>query len=548
MNKTQMLLNLFSQKIKAWGPSPFTLLSAALIVLSFPPFGYYPLLWIALIPWFIALNRTHSYRSAAKEGFWLGYGMSLGGFHWVAFVLTEFGGVSYSIGVLGLLLFAMICEPQFIFAALVFRKLKTLPTFNRSAALPILFFTLIFAVFYTALDWILPKLFIDSLGHAFYSAQNLRQIADLGGVSLITFLAVWFNLSLWKTLNQPENQRKKAVPSLFLSCTFLALSLGYGAYRHREISNLQAHPVSGIQSAAIQANIGDFEKVAAEKGVQGAGASVLEEFTRLTRQAMQMEPKPEVIIWPETAYPTAFRKPRSSLEYYLESRIENLIQEIRTPLLFGGYDTDRHNDYNSFFFLSPEGNLETYHKNILLLFGEYIPGADFIPLIKQMFPQVGNFGRGAGPEVLEIPTAHSKPDGRKIRVQPAICYEILFPNFILEATQRGSEAIFNITNDSWFGSWGEPQLHLALSTFRAIETRLPILRSTNTGISALILPTGEIKEQTEIGKQAILNVFVPITTPVFTLIKAWGDWFGVLCVVISCISLLFQFNIKKRAN
>ncbi|NBU21083.1 apolipoprotein N-acyltransferase, partial [bacterium] len=238
----------------------------------------------------------------------------------------------------------------------------------------------------------------------------------------------------------------------------------------------------------------------------------------------------------------------SSLEYYLESRIENLIQEIRTPLLFGGYDTDRHNDYNSFFFLSPEGNLETYHKNILLLFGEYIPGADFIPLIKQMFPQVGNFGRGAGPEVLEIPTAHSKPDGRKIRVQPAICYEILFPNFILEATQRGSEAIFNITNDSWFGSWGEPQLHLALSTFRAIETRLPILRSTNTGISALILPTGEIKEQTEIGKQAILNVFVPITTPVFTLIKAWGDWFGVLCVVISCISLLFQFNIKKRAN
>ena len=546
MKKTNQLLHFIRKKATVWGPSPLTLLSSALIVFSFPPFGYYPLLWIALIPWFVALDRANSSQAAAKEGFWLGYGMSLGGFHWVAFVLTEFGGVPYSVGVLGLLLFAMVCEPQFVFAALVFKRLRSHPLFTSHRWSSILLLALTFSTFYTALDWILPKLFIDSLGHAFYSARNLRQVADLGGVSLITFLIIWFNLSLWKVLTSMKNFRKPALFSAFFCLISLSMSLIYGNYRYTEISSAQLKPIGGIQSAAIQANIGDFEKVAAEKGIQGAGASVLEEFTRLTREAMQMKPRPEVIIWPETAYPSIFGKPRSSLEYYLENRIKTLLEEIQTPLLFGGYDTDRKNDYNSFFFLSPDGTLETYHKNILLLFGEYIPGADFIPLIKQMFPQVGNFGRGRGAEVLEVPTHSHKINSIKIRVQPAICYEILFPQFIIEAARKGSQAIFNITNDSWFGSWGEPQLHLALSTFRAIETRIPILRSTNTGISALILPTGEITHQTEIGKQAILNVFVPVTEPISTLIKTWGDWFGLLCVFLCGTASLIDLTQKKR--
>ena len=95
-------------------------------------------------------------------------------------------------------------------------------------------------------------------------------------------------------------------------------------------------------------------------------------------------------------------------------------------------------------------------------------------------------GRGVGPEVLELPVA--SPQVSKIRASPVICYEALFANYVIAAARKGSQLIMNVTNDSWFGSWGEPQLHLSLSRFRTIETRVPMLRGTNTGISALVLP------------------------------------------------------------
>ena len=547
MKKNTPSLHRLLFRIKPFAPSPLTLLSGALIVLSFPPFGYFPLLWVSLLPWFIALHRTDSLKMAAKEGFWLGYAMSLGGFHWVAYVLSEFGGIPLSLGILGLFLFAAVCEPQFIVAALLFKKMKKPSLSTGAPFFLVLTSALFFSLAYTGIDWLLPKLFIDTLGHAFYSAPYLRQVADLGGASLLTFLVVWFNFSLWQNFQTFPHKNRPALQSFFACLLVLILSYIYGSHRYQEISDLQAHPISGIQAAAIQANIGDFEKLASEKGIQGAGANVIEEFTRLSREAMKLEPQPEVLIWPETAYPTSFKNPRTALESYLEHQVNSLVQEIKVPILFGGYDTDHIQDYNSFFFLSPEGDLKTYHKNILLLFGEYIPGADLFPWIKDMFPQVGNFGRGKGPEVLTIPSLKPEPHlpQKKISVQPAICYEILFPKFILEAAQKGSQAIINITNDSWFGNWGEPQLHLALSTFRAIETRLPILRSTNTGISALILPNGEIQNQTEIGKQAILNAFIPVTHPISTLIKDWGDWFGPSSLFFVSMSALIP-GIRKK--
>ena len=547
MNQNTQSLFRTTHWIKTYAPSPLTLLSAILIVLSFPPFGYYPLLWIALLPWLIALDQAKSVKMAAKEGFWLGYGMSLGGFHWVAYVLTEFGGIPYSLGLVGLFLFATVCEPQFIVAAVIFKKMKKAPESSTSSLLQAMIPSLFFALAYTGIDWLLPKLFIDTLGHAFYAAPYFRQIADIGGASLITFLIIWFNFALWQILKASPKRNLSASLSFILCSVTLGLGFIYGFFRYQQITLLQSQPTSGIQTAAIQANIGDFEKLAAERGIQGAGAHVIEEFTRLSREAMKHEPRPEVLLWPETAYPTSYRNSRTALESYLEHQLESLLREIQVPILFGGYDTDHVHDYNSFFFLSPNGDLQVYHKNILLLFGEYIPGADLFPFLRDAFPQVGNFGRGNGPEVLKVSSTYpgSNPHLKTLLVQPAICYEILFPNFIREAAQKGSQAIFNITNDSWFGNWGEPQLHLALSTFRAIETRLPILRSTNTGISALILPNGEIQNQTDIGKQAILHTFIPTTQPIPTLFKKWGDWLGPFTFILSLAFILTALLKRK---
>jgi apolipoprotein N-acyltransferase len=318
----------------------------------------------------------------------------------------------------------------------------------------------------------------------------------------------------------------------------------------------------------IQANIGDFEKVAAESGMQEAAEKILGDYFKLSNQALTLAQKPDFIIWPETAYASTYHKPMTTADYSRDRRIEDWVKSNHEPLLFGSYDRDEGRDYNTFFALSPQtlvsagDELQLYHKNILLMFGEYIPFQDDFPFLGRLFPQVANFGRGPGAEILQIPvfsdssphspqlvaTSPQARPSRLIPVSPAICYEVLFPEYILDAANRGSRMILNITNDSWFGPYGEPHLHLALSTFRSIETRLPMVRSTNTGFSALVTQDGEISAKSRLFEPEILNVSVPLIDPPMTLLKLWGDWFGKFALVAGALILMACFRRRDSVS
>jgi apolipoprotein N-acyltransferase len=513
--------------LKLLAPDWLTLLSGILIVFSFPPWNFYPLIWVALLPWFFALERTPSARRAFIQGVWLSVVMSIGGFYWVAHVLQEFGGLPSWVALIGLAFFSLLGQPQFYLFALLWRWIRL----ERKASGVATALFLSFA--YTGIDWFLPKLFVDTFGHSLYLAKHIRQAADLGGATLLTFAIFLFNESLYRLLSHLRARREPSIwPALRVAgaplLVALAVCLGlwtYGSIRYQTIQAAQTHPKSTLQAAVIQANIGDFDKLAAERGVSGAAERVLETFFKLSDEALKHEPRPQVLIWPETSYPATFRTPSNAEEMDRDRKVENFVRSRKVTLLFGGYDHLNDKDYNAFFFLSPEpnpgvtgpGDLQIYRKNMLLWFGEYIPGSEYFDFIKTSFPQVGNFGRGVGPSVL---------NAENTQIGPIICYEALFPNYIIAAARKGSQLILNITNDSWFGESGEPILHLSLTIFRSIESRIPQLRATNTGISALILPDGEITQPTQVGTSEILHASVPILEPVPTLMKAWGDWFG----------------------
>jgi apolipoprotein N-acyltransferase len=247
----------------------------------------------------------------------------------------------------------------------------------------------------------------------------------------------------------------------------------------------------------------------------------MDTYLSMSNQALALTPRPQVVIWPETSYPSTFRTPQTAEERARDQRVEDWVKLTHTPLLFGGYDHEEGKDFNALFALS-ETSFQTYRKNVLLPFGEYIPGMESVRWVREQFPQVGYFGRGKGPDVLALAAEGGVP----IRFSPIICYEALFSNYILAAARQGSQFILNVTNDSWFGRWGEPHLHLALSVFRSIEARLPQIRSTNTGISALILPTGELLHQGPLFEPKIMTYPVPLNEPIWSLVKVWGDWFG----------------------
>lgn len=534
-------------------PDPLTLVSAVLIVFSFPHWDLSFLIWFALVPWLAAVARAKSYKDAAIQGVWLSFFMTLGGYYWVAYSLHHFGNLPWAVSIFGLLIFALINQLQFPVYAVLHKWLWN--RFGRGNV----GLTVLAALAYAGIDWLLPTIFQDTLGHSQHNAPWVRQAADIGGAFLLSFLIVLVNDVLYAAYRGLRDRNEPSLhpwmsamfPRFALAGALVAATLGYGIYRTGQIERLVAAPVETLTAGVIQANIGDIDKLAAEAGLRRAADKVITTYLDLSERALTANPKPDFLVWPETAYPSTFRTPNTSSELARQQAIERFVRTREIPLLFGGYDFDGKHDYNSLFMLYPrasaelggDGDMEVYHKNVLLLFGEYIPGIQWFPSLGAMFPQVGNFGRGPGPSVYNL----TLPEGRRVKTAPVICYEILLPEYVIDAARQGSQFILNITNDSWFGPYGEPYLHLALSVFRSIETRQSQLRATNTGFSVMVRPDGEITHRSGLFKPEVLNMSVPIIAPVPTLMVMWGDWFGPAALVVA-LPLLFWLGWRARST
>lgn len=551
-----------------WG----TALSSLLIVAAYPPWNLSWLIWISLVPWLIALSDRvtqdeKSYRNiffaALMEGVWFSVGMNWLGFHWVGFVLHEFANVPWVVAGVGLGLYSLVGQAQFLVFSLLFAffwiHFLESSKARSGSILKTLQLTLFLGLLYAGLDWWLPKIFKDTLGHALYSSSWIKQAAEIGGAHLLTFAVFTVNFTIFllclSYMKNREANRPVAIQALLCSLLLPLAFTGYGAWRLGDIEKRIAQATDFTQAAAIQANIGDFDKILAERGLTGASDRVVTDYLKLSDEALALQPKPDFLVWPETAYPSTYRHPMTATDLMREQRINSWVKSQRVPLLFGGYDHDGGKDFNALFVLTPEAipsalydpfhangaDLQFYRKNILLMFGEYIPFQDYFPAIGRAFPQVGNFGKGIGPDILHIPVTRDQDQTHYVKISPVICYEILFSNYVLQAANRGSQLILNITNDSWFGPYSEPNLHLALSVFRSIETRLPVFRATNTGFSAVILQNGEIASATQLFKPEILNYRIPLFSPPPTLMKRWGDWFGPSALVAGLCWALGSF-------
>jgi apolipoprotein N-acyltransferase len=119
-------------------------------------------------------------------------------------------------------------------------------------------------------------------------------------------------------------------------------------------------------------------------------------------------------------------------------------------------------------------------------FGEYTPFGSVIPWLRDINATAGQFTPGKAPSVLTFPLS----DGTQVRVAPLICYEDIVPLLAREATVNGAHVLVNQTNDAWFGDTVAPYQHHMIASFRAIENRRYLLRSTNTGVTAVVDPLG----------------------------------------------------------
>jgi apolipoprotein N-acyltransferase len=522
-------------------------LSGVLYIAACAPNDQFYLMWVAFIPLFFAIERTPKELRTPFTLFRLGLCTSVfiaaTGFYWIIHATENYGGLPFIAAFIVFLAFCFTNQLQVPFYILLRNALQKTNFFKAQKVL--LAFALGFA--YVGIESLNPKLFSDTAGGAFYNASFIRQFADVGGPFALSVLALAVNELLFASIIT------KKLKGVFISFGLILFLCGYGYARNAEFNRLKGEHANSplFRTALIQGNIGDFMKVAAEHGETNAIIQVMGQYQMLSSQALAHQPTPDAIVWPETAYPAIYGRPYGQMEERLEVLLRGLISRVKGYLIFGGYDNDLQGlEYNSIFFASPRSNDRVvYRKSTLLMFGETLPFADNFPEMKHWFPTMGFFGRGAGPEVDTLKNS----DGVEFKLGPSICYEGLFVSFGIDEALLGADALLNVTNDSWFGEQGEPYQHLSLTRFRSIETRIPMLRATNTGFTVWIDPTGEQVGSTELSKAEVLYADIPKRffpdSPYMRMARVFGSsWFARLCQLLTAGMLILIYknrNAKK---
>jgi apolipoprotein N-acyltransferase len=518
------------------GPHGRTALSALLIAASFPPWDLGFLIWVALVPWLSGLTRLQRFGQAIVQGLWLGFAVGLLVAHWIAYAAHEFLRLPWLVSVLVLVIFAATCaQPHLVLWAPLVRwaDQKTGSTSGLGASLLL---CVCLAFCYAGLDWVVPRLFDVGLGYALHGAAQLRQLAELGGVALLTFVVVLVNLLAWRlwALHRAGRSSRLAVATYVgLILVMWTSAFFYGLDRNRGIATAIEERDRSLRVGVAQGNVENDVRLAWARGDERAAEKQLSAYMLLTETFLEQGPKPDLVVWPEATFPGVFQQPASRLQRGRANKFDRQVLRLRLPIVFGAYDMrtedERRTLYNALFAITPDydrpgsrGFVQRYHKHELLAFAEYVPGLSRSTWLGRRIPSLGFFGRGPGASLFEIET----PGGDTVSLAPIICSEALSARHVIEGARLGGALILNVGSDGWFGPYGEPQFHLAISRLRSVETRRTQIRAANTGISALILPNGEINERSELGVQAILNLEVPVVMTDDTLIVRWGDWFG----------------------
>ena len=209
----------------------------------------------------------------------------------------------------------------------------------------------------------------------------------------------------------------------------------------------------------------------------------------------------------------------------LRQAILDLQSKTQTPIIINDiyHDNSTQKDYSNMWHLDAQGNaLANYQKHYLLPFGEFMPLGETFPSLKNLFPAVSDFTHGEKFSLFNIATRAGY-----MKAMPLICYEVILPNYprLFDThTDQKAQFIINITNDAWFGDTIESIQHLTLGVMRAIELRLPIVRATNSGISAYIASTGKVFGQTKLFERTNRVYEVPSMERSRTLFSFWGYW------------------------
>jgi apolipoprotein N-acyltransferase len=498
-------------------------ISGLALAAAFPKLDLGVLAWIAFIPLLYATADLTPRQVFAYA--WLqGLVCYVGSVYWIVITLHNFTNMAVALAVLPMLLLSAILA---LYTAVAFGV-----SYYVTGRLRIpLVITL--PVAWTGIEWVRTYFPIgfpwNLLGYAAYQNLALIQFAEFTGVYGISALIMLANVVVYAVASQTVPRR----PQAWSLGALTGLMIAAWVFGEVRLGNLSRTPAAGsLKVAMVQGNI--------PQSLKWDPNFLASSFNVYLDQSVQAAKRgADLIVWPEAAAAFFFQPENRYPEQFADDavyrqRLLAFAAQIGDPILFGapalGVEDNRVGFFNRAYLVSGAGKVESwYDKMQLVPFGEYVPlRRVFGFFVNRIVSGFGDMFPGRTQTVFKVKDA---------KLGALICYESIFPNIASSVVKEGAEILVNITNDAWYGESSAPYQLLAMAALRAVETKVPMVRVANTGITAVIEPTGEITARTPLFTRGTEMEQVR-WRPERTIYTRIGDAFAETCLALTIAALL----------
>jgi apolipoprotein N-acyltransferase len=498
--------------------------TAILLILSFPDFELWFLAWVALVPLLIVIAQRPAPAKAFLLGWAAGSAFFYGSCYWLTYSMIHYGGLPAVVAYLLLIPGALVVGifPG-VFAFLLAFAVKR---WGRTAVL-------LAPVFWPASEWarlIVTGQLWNALGYSQAFHPALIQPAVWGGVYAVSFVIVALNTAVALLLVTARGPRAVSISALLL---FLATALiGFSPF-------FKTYPGPGdsplVIVVALQPNV-PMNLVKSNEEMK----KLLDRHWSMSAGALKSLPNdnsPRFVIWPESPMNFTYAEDKT-----FQQQLADFATTNHTSLLFNSLEPTRANGfYNSALLINEDGRLiAQYDKIRLMPFGEYVPLPQWLPGASLISGIVGDFTPGDKYTLMPFGEQHAGT---------FICIESAYPFIARRLTNEGADVLINISNDGYLGPTAVMRQHLANVVFRAVENGRPVLRVTNTGISARIDASGKIEDQTQPFQPDIRVWQVRPSAVASTFYTRYGDLFVYICAattVLVFFAILFSSRRSLR--
>ncbi|MBF6568518.1 MAG: apolipoprotein N-acyltransferase [Candidatus Binataceae bacterium] len=500
--------------------------SGVALALAFPKFDLNLLAWVAFVPLFYAIDGLTP-GVAFAYGWVQGLACYIVSVYWITITLNSFAHLPIAVAVLPMLLLSAILAiytGAAVWAGVYCSTRTRIP------------FVIAFPIIWAGIEWLrsfFPIGFPWSyVGYAEYRNLELIQFAEITGVYGVSALVVFFNAVLYSVVFGRHSRRVQTI-SLGTLTALMVAALAFGAVR---IHHFDHAPARGkLRVAMVQGDI--------PQSIKWDPAFLRSSFEVYLKQSkIAAHENVDLIVWPEAAAAFLFQPTDDYPAQLIEdaqyrTRLLAAARAGGTPILFGapayGFQDGQPVFYNRAYLVSAQGRVANYYDKMQLVpFGEYVPLRAVLGyFVQKVAKGFGDMIPGRVQTIFDVKGA---------RLGVLICYESVFPDLTRRAVKHGAEILVNITNDAWYGDSSAPYQMLAMAAMRSVETKVPMIRVANTGISAIILPAGQIVAPTPLFRRTS-EVEEVAYRPERTIYTIVGDLFAEICFGLTIAALLFAW-------